>query len=125
MTARELYDRWLHELWNGELDRLERLAEGVVAGDFVGNWPGRPALVRGPGQLAAVIRQGRELFDELRFEVALGPVGDGDLIAARWAAHGRHDGTPVTFHGHDLLRHADGRFTEYWVIAEDPYRPTA
>ncbi|WP_199430715.1 ester cyclase [Qaidamihabitans albus] len=120
-----MYDRWLHELWNGELGELERLARGVVTEDFVGNWPGRPALVRGPDQLAAVIRQGREMFDELAFEVEVGPVADGDLVAARWLARGSHAGEPVEFRGHDLLRRAGDAFAEYWVIAEDPTAPAS
>ncbi|PRX47834.1 SnoaL-like protein [Prauserella shujinwangii] len=115
-----MYDRWLHELWNGDLAKLEAIAAGVVTADFVGNWPGRPALVRGPDQLAAVVRQGREMFDELTFDVEVGPVVQGDLVAARWVAHGVYQGEPARFRGHDLLRHDGDRFTEYWVIAEDP-----
>ncbi|MBB3049557.1 hypothetical protein FHS23_000552 [Prauserella isguenensis] len=115
-----LYTRWLDELWNGDLDDLESIAARIVARDFVGHWPGRPALVNGPDQLAAVIREGRGMFDELTFALDVGPIVDGDLISARWVAHGHRKGTPAEFHGHDVLRH-DGRvFVEYWVIAETP-----
>ncbi|MEU3272106.1 nuclear transport factor 2 family protein [Saccharomonospora sp. NPDC006951] len=118
--ADALYERWLGELWNGDLSTLESIAADVVAPGFVGNWPGRPGLVHGPDELAAVIRQGREMFDELTFEAVVGPIGEGDLIAARWKGKGSYQGSPVEFHGHDLLRHDSERFTEYWVIAEDP-----
>ncbi|GAB3504691.1 nuclear transport factor 2 family protein [Amycolatopsis cihanbeyliensis] len=114
------YDRWLHELWNGEPDRLESVARGVVSPGFVGTWPGRPGLVHGPEELAAVIRQGREMFDELRFEVEVGPITQGDLTAARWLARGVHQGAACEFRGHDLLRSGPEGFTEYWVLAEDP-----
>ncbi|MBB3662618.1 MULTISPECIES: ester cyclase [Prauserella salsuginis group] len=115
-----LYERWLDDLWNGELAALESIARDVVTDDFVGHWPGRPALVTGPDQLAAVIREGRGLFDDLSFAVDVGPVAEGDLISARWVARGHRNGTPAEFHGHDILRH-DGRlFVEYWVIAETP-----
>ncbi|WP_158880127.1 ester cyclase [Amycolatopsis anabasis] len=114
------YERWLNDLWNGDLASLEEIAREVVSPDFVGNWPGRPGFALGPDSLAAIIRQGREMFDDLTFSIAVGPIASGDLIAARWVGRGHLSGTPAEFHGHDLLRHADGRFTEYWVIAEDP-----
>jgi hypothetical protein len=117
-----MYDRWLHTLWNGDLGQLESLARDVVTGDFTGHWPRHPNLVSGPDQLAAVIRQGRSLFDELRFEVEVGPVVDADLVAARWIGIGERAGRPIRFRGHDLLRRAGDRFAEYWVIAEDPTR---
>jgi len=126
-----LYRRWLEELWNGDPDSLEDVAAGLVTDDFTGHWPGRPALVRGPAALAEIVRQGRLPFEELHFEVVLGPVREGDLIAARWSARGAYaggghalpgataaPGTPVSFHGHDILRVADGRLAEYWVISE-------
>ncbi|MDT0444937.1 ester cyclase [Streptomyces johnsoniae] len=126
-----IYDRWLNELWNGDLEALPDIAAGLVAENFTGHWPGRPGLVRGPAALAEVIRQGRLPFEGLRFAVEVGPLADGDLIAARWSARGAYaggvhalpgvtapPGTPVEFHGHDILRIADGRPVEYWVISE-------
>src|SRR5947208_2300779 len=41
LAAVMMYDRWLHELWNGDLNKLETIARDVVSADFVGNWPGR------------------------------------------------------------------------------------
>jgi predicted ester cyclase len=121
---RRLYRRWLLELWNGDL----AVAGQVVTPDFVGSWPGRPGLVHGPGELVETIRMSRELFLDLTFAVEVGPVADGELVAARWIGRGRYkggmpgatapSGTPVTFSGHDLLRVEEGRFAEYWVISE-------
>jgi hypothetical protein len=129
-----LYRRWLDDLWNGDPDRLEEIAAGLVTEDFTGHWPGRPGLVRGPAALAEAVRQGRLPFRGLRFAVVVGPVAGGGLIAARWSARGAYEGgahalpgvtappgTPVTFHGHDMLRVADGRLAEYWVISESEY----
>ncbi|MER7114937.1 nuclear transport factor 2 family protein [Saccharomonospora azurea] len=115
-----LYRRWLDELWNGELATLERAAEALVTDDFVGHWPRQPGLAHGPAQLAAIVRQGREMIEGSEFELTVGPVVHGDLVAARWVGRGRYEGRPVTFHGHDLLRVDGDRFAEYWVIAEDP-----
>lgn len=120
MDATTLYRRWLDELWNGDLDRLDEIAGTIVTGDFVGHWPNQPGLAQGPDQLAAIVRQGRELIEDSVFELVLGPVPHGDLVAARWRGSGLHQGELVTFHGHDLLRVEGDRFAEYWVIAEDP-----
>ncbi|AYY15236.1 nuclear transport factor 2 family protein [Actinobacteria bacterium YIM 96077] len=128
---RDLYHRWLADLWNGDLDRLEDIATGLVSPAFVGHWPGRPALVQGPDSLAQVVRAGRLPFDPLTFDVEVGPLVDGDTVAARWVARGAYaggehalpgataePGTPIEFRGHDLLRVAGDRFVEYWVISE-------
>lgn len=132
--AASLYDRWLSQLWNGDLDRLEEVAADLVTPDFVGHWPGRPALVRGADALAAVVRAGRLPFEPITFAVEVGPLAAGELVAARWVgrgayADGRHalpgatapPGTPVEFRGHDLLRVDGGRFAEYWVISEEDH----
>ena len=60
--------------------------------------------------------------------VEVGPVAEGELVAARWIGQGSYKGgmrgatapagTRVSFSGHDLLRVQDGRFAEYWVISE-------
>jgi predicted ester cyclase len=123
-TNRQLYRRWLLELWNGDL----AVAGQVVTRDFVGSWPGRPGLVHGPDGLAEMIAMSRAFFLDLTFAVEVGPVADGDLVAARWIGQGSYKGgmqgatapagTPVSFGGHDLLRVVDGRFAEYWVISE-------
>ncbi|WP_344262491.1 ester cyclase [Streptomyces sodiiphilus] len=125
-----LYTRWLEELWNGDLDRVGRVAEDLVTRDFLGHWPGRPALVRGAHALAETVREGRRPFEGLRFHAEVGPIVEGQLICARWRAHGTYAGDPalpgvraepgtvVEFHGHDILRHSGGRLAEYWVISE-------
>ncbi|EIE97089.1 nuclear transport factor 2 family protein [Saccharomonospora glauca] len=120
MDATSLYRRWLDELWNGEPDRLEEAARSLVTDDFVGHWPRQPELVRGPEQLAGIVRRGRRMIPDSVFEIVVGPVSGTNLVAARWRGRGRLRGEPVTFHGHDLLRVDGDRFAEYWVIAEDP-----
>ena len=116
MTSREasaeLYRRWL-ELWNGDLG----VAEEVAAPAFVGHWPGRPAMVGSREELVAVVEQTRAMFPDLRFAIELGPLVDGDLVAARWTGiqAGEH-----FLSGHDILRVAGGRLVEYWAMSEDP-----
>jgi predicted ester cyclase len=124
---KQLYRRWLLELWNGDLT----IADQVVTPGFVGSWPGRPGLVHGPQQLVGTIRMSRELFLDLTFAVEVGPVAEGDLVAARWIGRGSYKGgmpgatapagTQVSFSGHDLLRVDEGRFAEYWVTSEQEH----
>jgi predicted ester cyclase len=125
---RRLYRRWLLELWNGDLG----VAADLVTDDFVVH----QARVdqagsegpRGPEAVVRMVREGHAPFDDLRFEIEVGPVVDGDLVAARWLGRGRYrdgipgatapPGTPVAFGGTDLLRARGGRFAEYWVSSD-------
>ncbi len=111
-----LYGRWLGELWNGDLG----VAKEICAPDFVGHWPHEPAKVRGPDALAAIVRETRAYFDQLDFTVEVGPIAQGDLVAARWNGRGIFQGASLRLSGHDFLRVRDGRVAEYWVIAEQP-----
>lgn len=122
-AGNELYEGWLDELWSGDLAELEVIAARVVAPGFVGHWPHRPGHVHGPDELARVIREGRSMFTGLTFELVVGPIAQGELIAARWVARGEYEGRPSQFHGHDILRHDGSRFVEYWSVSEQPAEP--
>ena len=104
----DLYHRWLDELWGGDLETAAEL----VTDDFVGHWP--QGEVRGPVELAAVVDQTHSLVAGLTFRLEVGPVAEGDLVAARWTGTGRTADGPTTFAGNDLLRVRDGRIAEYW-----------
>jgi predicted ester cyclase len=125
---RGLYRRWMLELWNGDL----AVAGQLVTDDFVVHQARVDAAsseeVRGPEAVARMVREGHAPFDGLAFEIEVGPVVEGDLVAARWVGRGRYRGglpgatapagTPVVFGGIDLLRARDGRFAEYWVSSD-------
>jgi hypothetical protein len=106
--ANTLYHRWIGEIWAGE-----PVPADLVADEFVGHWPDRD--VHGRDELAAIIDQTRRMFDRLDFEVVLGPLIDGDLLAGRWSGVGTHAGGEVVFAGNDILRLANGRIVEYWT----------
>jgi hypothetical protein len=125
---RQLYRRWMLELWNGDLS----VATELVTGDFVihqarAGGAGSEER-RGPQAVVRLVRDGHAPFDGLTFEIEVGPVVEGDLVAARWAGRGRYRGgmpgataaagTPVGFGGIDLLRARGDRFAEYWVSSD-------
>jgi predicted ester cyclase len=125
---RRLYWRWMLELWNGDL----AVAAELVTDDFVihqarADGAGSDER-RGPEAVVQLVRDGHAPFDGLTFEIEVGPVVEGDLVAARWAGRGRYRGgmpgataaagTPVAFGGIDLLRARGDRFAEYWVSSD-------
>jgi len=125
---RQLYRRWMLELWNGDL----AVATELVTDDFVihqarADGAGSDER-RGPEAVVQLVRDGHAPFDGLTFEIEVGPVVEGDLVAARWAGRGRYRGgmpgataaagTPVAFGGIDLLRARADRFAEYWVSSD-------
>ena len=125
---RRLYRRWMLELWNGDL----AVATELVTDDFVihqarADGAGSDER-RGPEAVVQLVRDGHAPFDGLTFEIEVGPVVEGDLVAARWAGRGRYRGgmpvataaagTPVAFGGIDLLRARGDRFAEYWVSSD-------
>jgi predicted ester cyclase len=125
---RELYRRWLDELWAGDLD----VADEIVAPDFLihqARSDGRPSdAVRGPEAARELVRQGRAPFSSIAFSIAVGPIVDGDLVAARWESRGVYAGgipgasapagTEVAFGGTDILLVRDGHLAEYWVSSD-------
>jgi predicted ester cyclase len=125
---RRLYERWLLELWHGD----EYVADEILADDFVihqaRSQPGESETVRGPRAGIEMVQMGRAPFSDLIFEIEVGPIVEGDMLAARWVGRGRYaggmpgasapDGTEVTFGGIDIMRVANGRLAEYWVSSD-------
>ncbi|HEX4814834.1 MAG TPA: ester cyclase, partial [Nonomuraea sp.] len=117
----KLYERWLLDMWNGDF----ALAHDLVTPDFVGHWP--TTDVHGPDGLMEALRQGHAPFADVTVTLDVGPLSHGDQVAARWTFSGSYRGglpgvtapagTRVSFSGHDILRAANGKFTEYWVIS--------
>jgi predicted ester cyclase len=125
---RRLYRRWMLELWNGDL----AVAEELVTDDFVIHQARADGAaseeLRGPEAVRQMVHDGHAPFDDLIFQIEVGPVVEGDMVAARWVGEGRYrggmpgataaPGAPVAFGGIDLLRARDGRFAEYWVSSD-------
>jgi predicted ester cyclase len=125
---RRLYDRWLLELWHGD----KPVAAQIVAPDFVIHQargePGASEAQRGPDAAVELVRMGRAPFSELTFAVEVGPIVDGDMLAARWSGRGAYaggipgatapPGTEVSFGGIDLMRIDGELIAEYWVSSD-------
>jgi predicted ester cyclase len=107
-SARQLYGRWLNELWAGQ-----PVAYELVSEDFVGHWPDHE--VHGPDELASIIDKTRTMFTDLRFVIEVEPIVEGDRLAARWIGTGAAPDGPKRFVGNDILKFADGRVVEYWT----------
>lgn len=110
MLGQRLYRRWVNELWAGR-----RIAAELVSPDFVGHWPTHD--VHGPDELQALIDSTRGALHELQFVVEVGPIAEGDLVAARWVGTGSSKRGPARFTGNDLLRIANGKIVEHWLGA--------
>lgn len=118
----DLYRRWLFELWYGDF----AVANEIFTSDFVGHWPSLD--VHGPMGAADQIRQSHTLFSDIENTLDVGPIIADGRCAARWTFHGSYregipgatvaSGTRISFSGHDILRVENGRFAEYWVIAD-------
>jgi len=127
----DAYRQFLERLCNGDFD----LAETLVSADCVFHVAGAAdSTYRGPMGLRTLLQGARSPFSSLTFRLALGPLVQGDWLAARWSAEGVYGGgfpgapappgTAVAFGGHDFLRFQDGRFVEYWGGADDAHLMT-
>jgi hypothetical protein len=110
-------------LWNGDL----ALADEIVAPGFVAHFApvgSSPAEVRGPEGLTGWIAQ-----SFYRFETAVGPLVDGELVAGRWVFRGTYQGgipgapaaavgIEVEYAGIDIFRVEAGKIAEYWLSAD-------
>ena len=107
-AAKDLYRRWIDELWSGQ-----QIANELVSDDFVGHWPNFD--VHGPGELHAIVDKTREVLADLKMVVDIKPLVEGDMLAARWIGTGAMADGPKRYTGNDIFRIENGRFVEYWT----------
>jgi predicted ester cyclase len=121
--GRWLWERWI-DLWNGDLEAGQDIIHPEFAVHRIPP-PRIPDQLAGREGLLAWISQTRSLFPDLRFEVEVGPIVDGEAVAGRWVAEGTYQGgipgstapagTKVRFHGNDIWRAEGGLIREYWL----------
>ncbi|MBX9366368.1 ester cyclase [Streptomyces sp. WAC04114] len=123
----ELYGHWA-ALWRGDFSRADEILDpGFVVHQARPDGSDSEA-VTGSARLLPEIEQTMAVFDGVALTVDVGPIVQGDLIAARWTLRARYAGglehatapagTPVEFSGHDILRVCGGRFVEYWTCTD-------
>ncbi|MFI5941449.1 ester cyclase [Streptomyces uncialis] len=124
---RALHEGWC-DLWRGDFARAEEILDpGFVVHQARPDGSDSRA-VTGPARLLPEIEQTMAAFGGIDITVDVGPVVDGDLIAARWTMRATNTGgiphatapvgTGIAFSGHDILRVRDGRFLEYWTCTD-------
>ncbi|HUZ31867.1 MAG TPA: nuclear transport factor 2 family protein [Xanthobacteraceae bacterium] len=122
----EAYRRLVRKVYHGNF----ALCDQFVAADFVLHVPGvSDGTYRGPEGLRTVLQGAWAPFSSLTFRIVVGPIVQGNLLAARWLAVGVYaggfpgakvaPGTSVQFGGHDFFRFGDGLFVEYWGGADE------
>jgi predicted ester cyclase len=120
--TKELYRRWLFGVWCGDLAATKE----IFSPDFVGHWPGQD--VHGPDGVAEQVGMSLRMFSDIRNTLDVGPIVEGDTVAALWTFHGTYmggipgatvpAGAPVAFSGSDVMRAENGRFVEYWTVSD-------
>ncbi len=124
----EAYRHLVRDVYHGDFALVERF----VAPDLRMHLPGVPhGTHSGPMGFRAVLEAVWAPFSSLTFAIAVGPIVQWDLLAARWRAVGVYagdfpgasaaPGTHVQFGGHDFLRFSDGLFVEYWGGVDDSH----
>ncbi|MFD4594641.1 ester cyclase [Streptomyces rubiginosohelvolus] len=124
---RALHERW-SALWRGDFSHAQEILDpGFVVHQARPDGSDSEA-VTGPERLLPEIEQTMAAFGDRTITVGLGPIVDGDLIAARWTMSATYTGgipqatapvgTQVSFSGHDILRVENGRFVEYWTCTD-------
>ena len=116
------------DLWNGDYAIAENIiseTNRVHAAMFDG---GDGSAVKGVTGMVDFVTQMRSLMSDLVFATEVGPIIDADHVVVRWVATGHYGGgmpgagapagTPVTFHGTDILRIVDNHVVEYWLNAD-------
>ena len=126
MSAGDLYRRWIGELWQAPDAELEAIAAEIFTDDFVILQAGAE-YETGPGAAVDLIRQARAPFTDIEVGLEVGPIADGDLVAARWFFAGAYagglgvpaeEGTRVRFGGIDVMRAEGPKIAEYWVSSD-------
>ena len=119
---KELYRRWIDEVWTaGKVDVVDELH----APTFIDHRPvpGYPADSEGMKAFVTALLAG---FPDASFTIDR-LVTDGDQVVGQWTMTGTHTGEfngipatgkPLVLQGVDILKVADGRFTECWHLED-------
>ena len=121
LTPAQKYYQWI-AYWNGEdIDIEEIFHQGVIVRQA-------PNEKHGINAVREMVEQGRAPFDPIFFTVAVEPIYDTHMLAARWTCQGTYvggipgataePGKEVLFGGADIWRFSDGLVSDYWVSSD-------
>lgn len=123
-----MYGDWLLGMWHAPDQELDERAAALADEHLVVHNGRRAMDQRGPDALVAVVRSAREFFEDTTVTMDVGPVVDGERVAARWTFTGSYvggipaatasPGTRVSLVGMDLMRVVRGRIVEYWALSD-------
>ena len=108
--------RLLEEPWKGDLGVVDELIDR----NYVGHDPSIPEPLRGPDGFKENVSTYREAYSDAQITVDE-QIADGDKVATRWTARGKHDGDlmgvaptgkQVKVSGLTLSRLANGKVIE-------------
>jgi predicted ester cyclase len=124
----DAYRHLVRDAYHGDFALVDRF----VAPDLQIHLSGVPQSTDStPTGFRAVLEAVWAPFSSLTFSIAVGPIVERDLLAARWQAVGVYagdfpgakalPGTHVQFGGHDFFRFSNGLFVEYWGGVDDSH----
>lgn len=99
-----------------------QVIDELVARNYVGHDPTAPQPIKGPVGLKEMAAGYRAAFPDLKVTI-MDQIVEGDWVATRWSAMGRHDGDlwgigptgkTATITGVSFERVVDGKLVESW-----------
>ena len=118
---KEVLRRWFEEVWNnGRADVIEELFDENGIAHGLSDDPSKP--IKGPRDYRPFYTIFREAFPNLKIVIE-DMVAEGDRVAARCSARGKHEGelrgraatqAPVEFTGMTIVRIENGKIVEAW-----------
>ena len=114
---KEIVRRALEDSWQDP-----SVFDELISSDYVGHDPALPEPIRGPQGAKDNFKQYSDAFEGARITV-VDQIAEGDAVATRWEARGRHTGElmgvpptgkEVVVEGLNLTRLRDGKIVEEW-----------
>ena len=114
---KEIVRRALEDSWQDP-----SVFDELISSDYVGHDPALPEPIRGPQGAKDNFKQYSDAFEGAQITV-VDQIAEGDAVATRWEARGRHTGElmgvpptgkEVVVEGLNLTRLRDGKIVEEW-----------
>ncbi|SFA94665.1 SnoaL-like polyketide cyclase [Lentibacillus halodurans] len=125
--SKEIYHQWV-KAWNEDVSLLDEIATADCT-VHQARTDGKYSYEQiGPEALKGIITDGKAFFTDVKMDLEVGPITDGNYVSARWKFTGIYDGNmpgaqaesgkKISFYGMDLFLIEDGKIQEYWVSSD-------